>query len=147
MNSFVKIGIGFGAVVAVSIAMIFWLTAGENHEVQASFSTMLSDARRYDGDAVMSFFSMQYNHNGYTYGAIARAVKSHLAPDQFESIEERKVKYDVQGEYLAFVDAELVAVHQVMGRTVRTPIRIRLRYEKDAGRWLIVAADYETLPR
>lgn len=147
MKSFVKIGAAFLAVILVSIVLIFWLTAGEDHELQVLYTTLLSDARRYNADAVTSVVANTYNHNGYNYASLVRLIKTHVSAEQYEGIEERSVKYSVQGKQLAFVDAELDVIRSEMGRRFRIPIKIRLRFERSQADWEITAIDYEQTGR
>lgn len=143
MKPFVKLAIGFLLVVFASIGLIFWLTAGEDPELEKLYSTLLMDARNHESDQVLSFFTSSYNHKGMNYGALARLVKMHMTPDSYDSIQEVDRTIRVQGDYLAFIDAEYVIVKGPM----RVPLKVRLRLEKDSGRWLITAADYEELRR
>jgi hypothetical protein len=142
MKSFIKLGAGFLIVVFASILLIFWLTAGEDPELEKLYSTLLMDARSHEPAQVLSFFTTSYNHNGMNYGALARLVNMHMTPDSYDSIEEKDRKIRVQGDYLAFIEAEYVIVKGPM----RVPLKVRLRLEKDSGRWLITAADYQELP-
>jgi hypothetical protein len=158
VNSFVKLGVGFVGVVAAATALVLWLTSGEDHEVLAVYSTLISDAREYRPDAVMSVFSMQYRHDGETFATMAKKARRYLTPEQFESIEERgSPKSSVLEDKVAVIEAEYEVVRREMGHRIKVPVRVRLQFEKEpAGvfrpgeeppsyRWVVTAVDVEQL--
>ncbi len=148
MNPFVKIAIGFVSVVAVAVVLIFWLTAGEDHEIRTMYNNMLSDARRYDADAVTSGIAMNYSHNGYDRGALVKMIKANIQSGNYDSIEERdKPKITVQGEHLATLQVDLDIYRTEMGRKWPFPITLKMRFEKEGTFWHVTAIDYEEIRR
>lgn len=146
MNSFVKLGAGFVGVVVVATILILWLTSGEDQEIRTIYSQLLIDARRYDPDAVLAHVATNYNHEGYDFAALTRLVKANVTRDRYDSVEERRdANIKVLGDNLAEIQAELVAMSSELGRRFPIAIKLRLRLEKDGGRWQITAINYERL--
>jgi hypothetical protein len=148
MNPFVKIAVGFSAVVLVATLLVFWLTTSDDHQVKDLYNNMLSDARTYNADGVTSVLAMNYNYKGYDRQALVRLIKTHVAAGQYDAIEERtSPKFDVQGDNVAFIEAQLDVIRSEMGRRFPIPIKIRIRLEREDTRWHVTAIDYEELRR